>query len=172
MRWSHNGTYLASASDDQVVMVWTKQAYIPVFYPCYRLRHPDHPHTEARAARRSGRQKRTTRTGSLCNDSSATAQVLIALWYTITPDPLTIQSMGRRIGRCLERRRFVLGQRRHRRLCHRLERLQFRYSFTFCSLHLLADQYRTEIVARLAAHADFAKGVIWDPVGQFLATQV
>lgn len=29
-----------------------------------------------------------------------------------------------------------------------------------------------EVVRKLTGHVDFVKGVVWDPVGQYLATQV
>lgn len=41
-----------------------------------------------------------------------------------------------------------------------------------CSVIVLAHKSLTERLRKLDLHGDFVKGVCWDPVGNYLATQV
>lgn len=85
-------------------------------------------------------------------------------------DSLTVL---RRRRRCLEPRRRVSGFSRSRQHRHNLVRFDFSYVVPRHRFESLADHQRdTELIRRLDGHLGFVKGVVFDPVGQYLASLV
>jgi WD40 repeat protein len=176
VRWAHSGRWLASGSDDEIVMVWDLDPC--VFCCCWASSVTDGLRlTDTRRGKFGAQMRLMSRAGKHSNGFLGTKVVCVA-FHSLLAQLTTLKRCN---GCCLVSWWSLPRNGGTGFESHYLGRLYFGYDPITTTVFVLfwsrihswvsLVNFLAERVCKLDQHQGFVKGVCWDPVGEYLATQ-